>query len=243
MATKPDSASKRLSKFFAANRSQGDKLSTQTQKMIAELEAQFNGDAVDVPPSELDWRTLQEKAEQQIAKMRLASAAVDLSPNSALDAPLRAAFEAAGLNPMFPWHWRILFSYFAYAHFYKPRRGAPQKWTPDAYCELLFAYHQIKRRRPKLKDSAVCDALMKQGRWVTKSGTQISADRIGRALNEARDPAKNAFIATWLEENLRAARAEFDMKQISWTPEHESELAKKVIANICKWIGEHWGNK
>jgi len=58
--------------------------------------------------------------------------------DSPYDAPLAKAFDAAGLDPVNPIHWRILISFFAMAHFGQGKgRGRPAEWDGERYSKLL----------------------------------------------------------------------------------------------------------
>jgi hypothetical protein len=136
--------------------------------------------------------------------------------NKATDRAIMKAFSAAGLNHKNPIDWRLLLEAFSWAHF--GEQGKPGRnidWTDEKYCELLRDVHRIKKEHAIIKDAPALRKLLqlKGAKYCTESRTKrnhiISADRLKKALAEARNPRINGrmrkIVFDQVSERLDAA--------------------------------------
>jgi hypothetical protein len=153
-----------------------------------------------------------------------------------LDRPVALAFEKAGLSPKNPLHWRLLFSYFCWAHF-RPRRGrgAPEIWSSRQYARLLQDADRLKYSHPRFSKENIYRLISKKGAYKTRNGKPLSAGRIKTALREARDPNCNAHLSALLNDFLQHKRTRHD-----WTPQVEDEMTRLFIETYCQAIGGAW---
>ena len=126
--------------------------------------------------------------------------ALKLDPNSEWDKPIALAFEKAGLDPRQPANWRLLISYFCWAHFGPRRgRGAPALWPPQRYCRLLQDEDRVRRDHPTFSNEDVYRTIVQRyEHYRRKNGKPLKPGRIKTALREARDPECNPHLAAYL---------------------------------------------
>ena len=154
----------------------------------------------------------------------VARAALQIDPEERWTQPLRAAFNAFGLDPRNPFHWRKLLIYFAEAHFGKPPPGGRSRgWTDEKLSQLLMDFAQLKRANPGKNDSDICDALRKDkdgkfdGRYKN-----IDKKTIRRKLQDARNPKLNGTL-----------RLELDASVAEWLP------VLKAKVEPGRWTDDH----
>ena len=124
MIRKEDSASRWLAAHFKAMKQAAASLAARREIEI--LQSLNPGSVWNA--SHFDW-------DKPAIRDAWAASVLTLAPNSEFDGPLADAFTAAGLDPKNPFHWRLLVSVFALAHFRKRRgRGRPEEWSDTLYC-------------------------------------------------------------------------------------------------------------
>jgi len=107
----------------------------------------------------------------------------------ALPVAIRAAFDAAKLDPESPSDWYVLLSRFSWAHFGpKGKPGAHRKWSDEQYAAFLRAFHRAKT---EIKSDTEKDVL---AHLVERRIYNLSLDRMKAVLREARDPDFNRAL-------------------------------------------------
>ena len=151
--------------------------------------------------------------------------------------PIRKAFEQFGLNSANPFAWRLLLYVFADSHF-GPRitaAGAPRIWNDARWCELLSDFNQIKERKPKATESAIC-RFLKNDRTLGNRYANVSAETIRRNLQYARNPNYNKSLEMladiYAEEELRDSGAE--------TLEKKKALKQDALKKAFDVISTAW---
>lgn len=91
--------------------------------------------------------------------------ALALDPNKARDRAIIDAFSAFQLDHRDPYHWRILMTYFADAHFGRNYSGRPRSWTAERLLQLRADYFKavvigIRLNGSKLSDEDACQRLV-----------------------------------------------------------------------------------
>ncbi len=203
MAKKPDSPQQILRRLFEENKRYSNELEAEANKLSELVESLIKEDLEQ--EEAVEWNTMLKFHAAPIAMMQtfsIAMSALTLNPNDERDKPLAAAFAAASLDYKKPHHWKLLIRELA-AAFFVPRRkaGAPIKWPADRYCRLLAQVRQLKLDNPRLSDDRACALLCKRPEYQQKSGKALSAERLRKALREARNPDFNDILARSLEQN------------------------------------------
>jgi hypothetical protein len=90
--------------------------------------------------------------------------ALRLDPHWAKDQSIIKAFAAFKLDHRNSYHWRILMTYFADAHFGKPLSGRRREWTPEKLMQLFRDVLTIKLPNPKISDAELCRQLVNDKR-------------------------------------------------------------------------------
>jgi hypothetical protein len=153
--------------------------------------------------------------------------------------PILDAFKAFGLDHRNLSDWRALVSHLARVLFPTPRPpGAPRKWTDERLCRLLAEVAAAKRKHPNASDTVVCE-------WLEKRDRSVSAKRLRRVLQDARNPARNRLLvetalALMTRQIPEAARAM--TKDESWTEADEKKLRSRVIWWVIQNADEFWGD-
>ena len=156
-----------------------------------------------------------------------------------LDEPIALAFAKAGLNPKNLVHWRLLFSFFCYAHFSFERvRGAPRRWTGQQYARLLQDAHNVRSAHPKFSKEDVCRTISKHRKYRKTNGQPLSAGRIKTALREARNPECNVWLAAYLQEAIQKFRIHCQEHAQPWSSELEAKYIKQAIEHYSRTIGD-----
>ena len=157
-----------------------------------------------------------------------------------VEAPIAAAFEAANLDSKNPLHWRQLITYFAWAHFGPKRgRGRPATWNSERYGQRLEDVDRIKSKNERLSDSAACQNL-KKGEFKEKYEGQ-SAERLRKALREARNPYFNAELAKLVDEDWWAQIHKYhDEHDEYMSGEQDDELIAQLSKHYSEIIAGRW---
>jgi hypothetical protein len=107
----------------------------------------------------------------------------------ASERPILDAFKAFGLDHRSLSDWYSLVSHLTKVLFPTPRPpGAPRKWTDERLCQLLAEVAAAKRKHPNASDTVIC-------KWLEKRYRSVSAARLRRVLQDARNPARNSMLA------------------------------------------------
>jgi hypothetical protein len=138
------------------------------------------------PAQTVDWK---EAADDETIKAIAFTRLLTLP----IDGPLAAGFKAAELDPTDPAHWFQLLTFFAWAHFGGPRRGAPTKRGALKYCKLITDFVEVKGRNPQKSNEALYTSLGERAEYRTKKGP-LSSDRLRKLLKEALDPKRNELL-------------------------------------------------
>jgi hypothetical protein len=185
---------------------------------------------------EKDWGDL--CGDNPIIQQLLAASALKLDPNSEWDKPIALAFEKAGLDPRQPANWRLLISYFCWAHFGPRRgRGAPALWPPQRYCRLLQDEDRVRRDHPTFSNEDVYRTIVQRyEHYRRKNGKPLKPGRIKTALRDARDPECNPHLAAYLNLTIQSARSEHQQHKREWSPEAEAEVTRRSIEEYCRQV-------
>jgi hypothetical protein len=143
-------------------------------------------------------------------------------PSAEADEPLRRAFEAFGLDPRNPFHWRRLAWYLSEALFGESGRGHPPTWTAEPLCRLLERFHNERKKNPGLTDESICQ-LVKNNFHREYSG--IGAGTLRRKLQDARDLQRNAVLRGLYESFQAGMKREAEA-------EHGSPLSAEMLQRI-----------
>ena len=139
---------------------------------------------------------LQDAGEElaDLAKRKLGPSVMTLT-DKPRDASIKAAFEAAKLDPDDPYHWRTLMHFFAWAHFGdKNRRGAPTKWDSLHLQKLLNDFEELKSKNTAMSDDRVLSFLGKNEAYQARDGGPLSTSQLRKLLKQARDPKHNELL-------------------------------------------------
>ena len=129
---------------------------------------------------------------------------------------------------------------FARAHFGpKPNLGAPKAWTAEKYCQLLYDIAQVQSRHSRLSDTAACIAVLKKKSYG-RGKKPITAERLRRALREARDPRRNTIIAFWVAKKLQEQQMNCSVAGKEWTPQLARQHEIQFVELIIEWIEDNW---
>jgi len=167
-----------------------------------------------------------------------------------LDQPLKKAFQAFGLDPRNPFHWRKLLAYLADVHFgpRQPRRGRDTLWSDDRLCQLLQDFDQIRRQRTlvpgsKISDIEVCKWL-KRHSTLGKTYAGLDAKTLLRNLQRARNPRENCRLGELVSKvadpfiaRLRAAAKE---SGLVLDPKWEQQVRSMALDQVIKAVSRGW---
>jgi hypothetical protein len=157
--------------------------------------------------------------------------------NEPIAAPIERAFDQFGLNRSNPFAWRLLIYVFSEVHFgsHRSAAGAPKKWTPRIWCDLLSDFNQMKERNPKLSEAAICGHL-KNNREFQKRHPKVSAETLRRNLQYARDPKRNIIL------NRRAQLFAEDALRPSGdlSPEKQAHIFQEALHKALQDISTAW---
>src|ERR1700722_5320884 len=146
-------------------------------------------------------------------------AVLTLNSSSILEQAAITAFKKADLDPKDSIHWWALVILFSWAHFGKwPGPGRPTKWTSKKYEELLRNFYKIRNEKPAISAIQVC-RILKTRHTIKYDGT--SAGRLAKEVKKAQDPKFNPSLAHLLETMMKAARADYQRQNLSWSPDVE----------------------
>ncbi|MGE3626125.1 MAG: hypothetical protein AB7G34_07095 [Hyphomicrobiales bacterium] len=129
-------------------------------------------------------------------------AAFDPSLWSRVEGPLKTAFDKFGLSPEHPHNWRLLLTYFAYAHYGpKPKRaGSPLKRTDDQLCQLLFDVASKRRSHSNASNAEIYRQLIRDRRLRTRYRDD-TIHSLKKAFAAARDPSRNQILKSLATSN------------------------------------------
>ena len=137
----------------------------------------------------ISWEDMDDELLKNVAARR----AMSLT-DEPIDAPIKAAFAAANLDPDDPLHWNVLMFLLSWAHFGdRRRRGAPTKWDSVRLSKLISDFNELKGSKPALSTNRVLGLLGKKADYQTKKGP-ISPNRLAKLLKEASDPTRNELL-------------------------------------------------
>jgi hypothetical protein len=146
-------------------------------------------------------------------------------------APETKVFEATGLNPKNPFHWRILFIGFCASLVQeKKTRGRKPKWI-EKRSALLRDFAIVRKDRPTISDVGICRFMKK--RYPSKYGPpnqSPTAERIAREVKKAHNHSLQKTIGSI----LRVEALDHAKKGLLWNDEvkarKSSEYAKMLEA-------------
>jgi hypothetical protein len=149
-------------------------------------------DAVLGPLSEVFNTLMLPNLDDPLVHATLTRSALMLDKSHQQDALILRAFEAAGLDPRNPLNWRQLLGYFAEAHFGK-KTTKPVKWDQYELMVVLKDYLEVKRNHQKLKDSEICNLLMRKKPYSDKYG-KYNFHALRKLARHARSPKYNLYL-------------------------------------------------
>lgn len=167
-----------------------------------------------------------------------------------LDKPLKKAFQAFGLDPRNPFHWRKLLAYFCDVHFDpRQRRRGPQKlWSDGRLCQLLQDFDQIKRQRTlvpgsKISDLEVCKWL-KRHSSLGKTYAEFRVKTVLRNLQRARNPRENCLLGEMVsivaEPFIAQLHAASDERGIVLDEKWERQVRSRTLEQVIKAVSREW---
>jgi hypothetical protein len=159
----------------------------------------------------------------------IARVAFELDPTKAEDAPVLAAFSAAGLDHKNLRHWRKLLEIFCDVHFAKSKTK-PVTWDMVALIDVANDYFIEKKAHPKLKHQELCKKLHKKHK--DKYG-DYNFDSFRKIVRKAINPNTMPVLRypSMKDPLLKIMRAQYEKDGVVWTPELE-----KVLVNIVSAI-------
>jgi hypothetical protein len=167
-----------------------------------------------------------------------------------LDQPLKKAFQAFGLDPRNPFHWRKLLAYLADVHFgpRQPRRGRDTLWSDDRLCQLLQDFDQIRRQRAlvpgsKVSDIEVCKWL-KRHSTLGKTYAGLDAKTLLRNLQRARNPEENCrlreLVSKVADPFIARLRAAAKRRSLVLDPKSEPQVRSMALERVIKVLSSGW---
>jgi hypothetical protein len=133
-------------------------------------------------------------------------------------------FDAAGLDPKNPFHWRILLTSFCWSLLQsKQKRGRPPEWV-DRYPRLARDFAMVQKEKPSIAAVAVCRILKK--RFPTIYGRQNespSAQRIAKEVKKLQNPKFNPMLQAAIDNMLRTERRYYQQKELRWDADVEAQ--------------------
>jgi hypothetical protein len=231
MASRKDTASKRLFKFFAC----------EGRHAAPSLLSLLNPDQKE--QKQIDWSQPSRRAVG-------ADIALTLT-DSPFDEPIRKAFQACDLDPLDPFNWRRLLFYFAHAHFGKRERGRKSQWNTQKWCQLLSDFNRIRERNPDRSEEKICGDLLKdQALGARYRKMNQSKATLRRNLQYARDPRRNELIehfsVSWFPETLRLVHQICEEKSVATDAAVADRLADKIAVRwAIEYVSRGWkgGNR
>lgn len=156
------------------------------------------------------------------------------APNDrAIDRAVTTAFSASKLDIKNPLDWRLLLEVFCWAHFGEHKKaGAPVRWTDERYCALLRHVAEAKATKRVTTDKAACAAIKKM---FASAYSAISAERLRKALREARDPSFNRTLAKPV---YTAAMSEARVRNLNTI--ESGKLIRALSRREADRIGDEW---
>jgi hypothetical protein len=166
-----------------------------------------------------------------------ADSALTLRKESSLYRPVAAVFESAGLNLKNPFHWRILFDFFCWAHFRpKGKPGRPGKWSQQ-YSQLARDFALVRKEKLAFSNLEVCRVLKK--RFPNRYGRPNeppSAERIAKEAKKSQDPKFNPALGATLDAVLRLVRLDFEKQGLEWNADTEARKSKEWVEFLNKQV-------
>lgn len=158
-----------------------------------------------------------------------------LNPTKADDAPIIAAFSAAGLDYKNLPHWRKLLEIFCDVHFAK-LKTKPVTWDIVALIDVARDYFIEKKAHPEMKHTELCTKLQKKhkgkyGYYNPRSFRKI----VRKAINPNTMPLLR--YPNMKDPLLMVLRAEHEKNGGVWTPELEEHVDNVVSAIDFEALG------
>jgi hypothetical protein len=108
---------------------------------------------------------------------------------------VRDIFETYHLDPKNPVHWATVVKALVKMSKKRAKAGAPKKWNDDRLVHLGVDFARIRHDHPKKSESDLCRLLAKQGKY-----RDLSWKTLRRKLYDSRNPARNGFLNTMLDD-------------------------------------------
>lgn len=142
------------------------------------------------------------------------------------DRLLRDVFAFCALDPINPWHWRILLEATIEVTFKKS--GAREKWDDGALFELMMDVRELKRIDPSATtDEKVAELLKKREPFKSKYGMKLSYLR--KLVGKAEDPRFNPMAGYKEDTNFLEFLAQRRREKSGVSAEMASSLIEKVV--------------
>jgi hypothetical protein len=220
---KKDAASKRLAKEIAF------------AELLKKVPPLFTQEELLAAPPALEELPAPPAPEELPALLQLGIPGLGSYGRDAAEKPILDAFKAFGLDHRNLSDWRALVFHLARVLFPTLRPpGAPRKWPGERLCQLLADVAAAKRKHPNASDTVICT-------WLEKRYRPLSAARLRRILQDARNPARNQVLATAIAlvgpQILEAERAMHE----SWSQADEKKLRSTVICWAIQNADKLWG--
>jgi hypothetical protein len=119
-----------------------------------------------------------------------------------LPQPVERAFRELNLDPNDETDWKVLAALLAIHVFDEGKKPGRRRWTTEQMAELLFAFQQRKRNKPRLSDERICGLLAKDKNSppyfrVGPRGVEGKGQGLIKQLREARHHFRdNALVRT-----------------------------------------------
>ena len=178
----------------------------------------------------------------------MANLALTLDAVDPADRLLREVFAFCALEPLNPWHWRILLEATIEVAFKKS--GAHEKWNDGAFFELMMDVQELKRLDPSAKTHQRIAELLKK-REPFKSKYTMKIGYLRKLVGKAEDPRYNPMIGYVENENVLELLTKRRQEKSGVTAEMASSLMEKSVETLieatfadfrkrCEKQGETW---
>jgi hypothetical protein len=152
--------------------------------------------------------------------------ALTLDTDDPADRLLRDVFAFCALDPMNPWHWRILLETTIEVAFKKS--GAREKWDDGAFFELMMDVRELQRLDPSAKtDKRIAELLKKKEPF--KSKYTMETGYLRKLVGKAQDPRFNPMAEYDEEENFLEFLAMRRREKSGVSAEMASSLIEKFV--------------
>jgi hypothetical protein len=130
-----------------------------------------------------------------------ATAAFAITGELDREATLLRAFNAFGLDPTQPDHWRQLLIELTDVFFRERGKGPKRKWDFEQYAQLLSDFDEVSEKYQKLSGTKLFEVLTREQPYCTRY-KDWTASTLRARHRDARNPRHNKFLA-YIREDRR----------------------------------------